>query len=338
MIKEKIKTGLLSFGMSGKIFHAPFVEEHTGFDLTAVVERSEKKAHKTYPGIISYSSVDDLLNDDEIELVVVNTPNNTHYEFALKALQQKKHVLVEKPFTVTSGEAEHLFREAAKNDCHVLPYHNRRFDSDFLSVKEVLESGKLGKPVEVYFRFERYKYTIGEKRFKEETVPGSGLQYDLGSHLLDGVISLFGIPEQWHKTLAKNRPGTQVDDYVHIHLEYPEGLQVFVTTSLLVLSQQPAFVLNGSRGTYTKWRTDVQEKQLLEGIFPGDSGFGTEDKGREGELTWLDDNDVKHTEKVLSAPASYSGIFEAAYQTIRNNKPYPVTKAQIIAQLKILEE
>ncbi len=338
MIKEKIKTGLLSFGMSGKIFHAPFVKAHPEFEPVAVVERLQKRAHKLYPGIKSYTSVDELLNDDEIELVIVNTPNNTHYEFALRALQKKKHVLVEKPFTTTSEEAVHLFREAAKNHCHVLPYHNRRYDSDFLSVKEVLESGKLGKPAEVYFRFERYKYTIGEKRFKEEAVPGSGLQYDLGSHLLDGVISLFGIPLRWHKTLAKNRPGTQVDDYVHIHLEYPGGLQVFVNTSLLVLSPQPAFVLNGSRGTYIKYRTDVQERQLLDGMLPGDSGFGVEDKGREGELTWLDDNDVKHTEKICSAPASYSGIFEAVYQTIRNNEPYPVTEPQIVAQLRILEE
>ncbi|WP_201741461.1 Gfo/Idh/MocA family oxidoreductase [Sinomicrobium soli] len=337
-MKNKIRTGLLSFGMSGKIFHAPFVRAHPEFELVAVVERSKKNAHTTYPGIKSYSSVDELLNDDDIELVVVNTPNNTHYEFALKALQHKKHVLVEKPFTTTSEEAGHLYREAAKNHCYVLPYHNRRYDSDFLSVKEVVDSGKLGKAIEVYFRFERYKYVIGEKRFKEENIPGSGLQYDLGSHLLDGVIALFGIPERWHKILGKYRPGSQVDDYVHIHLEYENGLQVFVKTSLLVLGPQPAFVINGTRGTYIKDRTDIQEKQLLEGMQPDDPGFGMEEEHREGTLTWLDDHDVKHTEKVAAAPASYLGIFEAVYQTIRNRKPYPVTEAQILAQLRILEE
>ncbi|SFW47523.1 Predicted dehydrogenase [Sinomicrobium oceani] len=336
-MKNKIRTGLLSFGMSGKIFHAPFVKAHPEFELVAVVERTQKRAHEYYPGIKSYASVAELLNDDEIDLVIVNTPNNTHYEFALQALRNKKHVLVEKPFTSTSEEAAHLFREAAKNHCHVLPYHNRRYDSDFLSVKKVLESEKTGQPVEVYFRFERYKYTIGEKRFKEEAIPGSGLQYDLGSHLLDGVISLFGIPRRWHKTLGAYRPGSEVDDYVHIHLEYENGLQVFVKTSLLVLSPQPAFVINGTRGTYVKDRTDVQEKQLLEGMQPGDPGFGVEEEHREGILTWLDDRDVKHTEKVAAAPASYLGIFEAVYQTLRHHKPYPVTEAQILAQLNILE-
>ncbi|MDD4921648.1 MAG: Gfo/Idh/MocA family oxidoreductase, partial [Bacteroidales bacterium] len=208
-----IKTGLLSFGMSGKIFHSPFLTVHDGFQLTAVVERSMKKAQAEYPNIKSYDSVNELLADPEIELVVVNTPNPTHYEYALNALQAGKHVLLEKPFTVNSAEAKQLFEEARKFNRHILPYQNRRFDSDYLSVREVLASGKLGRLVEMHIRFDRYRQTIGPKAAQETQVPGSGLMYNLGPHLLDAVIAIFGKPLHWRKTLGYFRKNTLVDDY-----------------------------------------------------------------------------------------------------------------------------
>ncbi len=198
-MKNTIKTGLLSFGMSGKIFHAPFLKEHCGFELTAVVERTKKKAYLTYPAIKSYNSVTELLADNKIELVVINTPNATHFEFASKAIQANKHVLVEKPFTVNSAQAKQLYREANKNGCCILPYQNRRYDSDFMSVKSIIESGRLGDLAEAHFRYDRYQYRIGSSVWKETAMAGSGIQYNLGSHLLDGVISLFGIPLKWSK-------------------------------------------------------------------------------------------------------------------------------------------
>jgi scyllo-inositol 2-dehydrogenase (NADP+) len=136
-MSDKIKTGLFAYGMSGKLFHSPFLETHDGFELSAVVERSTKQAQQKYPNLISYDSVDALLTDKNIELVVVNTPNSTHFEFALKAIHHNKHVLVEKPFTVTSSQAKKLFQEAEKNNRQLLTFQNRRYDSDFLSVKQV---------------------------------------------------------------------------------------------------------------------------------------------------------------------------------------------------------
>jgi scyllo-inositol 2-dehydrogenase (NADP+) len=337
-MKSSICTGLLSFGMSGKLFQAPFLAAHPGFELHAVVERSEKKAKDQYPAVLSYDSIEDIFADPSIELIVVNTPNYTHFDFAHRALQAGKHVLVEKPFTVTSKEAEILFAEARKNNLHILPYQNRRYDSDFLSVKEVLDQGKLGRLVEVHIRYDRYRYGIGPKVAKETPVPGSGLLYDLGPHMLDMVIALFGEPLEWSKTLGQYRPHTQVDDYAFIHLKYPENLQVYVTMSMLVADVQPAFTLHGTKGSYIKQRSDIQETQLLKSIMPDDPAFGIEDPKNDGLLTTVAEDGTKTQEKIPSVKSSYLNLFEAVYQTIRNGIAYPVTEDQILQQLAILEE
>jgi scyllo-inositol 2-dehydrogenase (NADP+) len=336
-MKNPIKTGVLSFGMSGRLFYCPFLMEHSGFELTAVVERTAKNAQNIYPIIKSYDSVDALLSDDSIELVIINTPNYTHFDFALKAIQANKHVLVEKPFTVTSAEAKTLFVEAKKRNCYVMPYQNRRFDSDFLSVKNVVESGKLGDLIEVYFRYDRYKYALNTNVSKESPVLGSGLLYNLGSHLLDAVIDLFGVPLSWKKTTEKNRPDSQIVDYAHIHLKYPKGLQVFLTASLLVADALPAFVLHGTNGSFIKERTDVQEVQLQAGMKPNNPLFGIEATNKEGILTTIS-NEIKKQEKIASQKSSYINIFEAAFQTIRNKKQFPITESQIVKQIEILED
>ena len=335
-MKNTIKTGILSYGMSGQLFHSPFVDAHEGFEFTAVVERSKKLANNKFPAIKSYDSVAPLLADDQIELVIVNTPNNTHFELALKALEAGKHVLVEKPFTVTPAQAKQLFEAAKKNNRHALPYQNRRYDSDFISVKKVLDSRTLGRLVEVHFRFDRYKYQIGTKVTKETPVPGSGLLFDLGPHLLDQVISLFGIPLNYTKTLGHFRPGTLVDDYAHIQLSYPNDLQVFVTASLLVVDTKPAFVLNGTKGSYVKYRTDIQEEQLMKGMSPKDPFYGIEVNNQEGVLTTITENGTKKIEAISAAKATYLAVFDAVYRTIREEKPYPITAEQVLKQLEIL--
>lgn len=332
-----IKTGILSFGMSGKVFHAPFLNLHPGFELTAVVERSEKNALHFYPDIRSYDSVDALLTDPEIELVVVTTPTPTHFDFALKALQAGKHVLLEKAFTITSEEAKILFRTAKERNLHILPYQNRRFDADFRSVRDVLDTGKLGKIVEAHVRFDRYRPEIGPKIFKETPIPGSGLMYDLGPHLLDQVISLFGNPLRWTKTLGHNRKKTQVDDFFHFHLEYPDGLQVFVTANMLVIDAQPAYVLHGSKGSYVKHRSDVQEKQLVAGMSPDNSLYGLEDARSEGVLSTVSRDGQVVRQQIELKQTTYMSLFDAVYQSIRFGEAYIIKEEQIVQQLKLLE-
>lgn len=335
-MNDTIKTGVLSFGMSGSLFHCPFLDVHSGFDLYAIVERTTKKAHVNYPNIKSYNTVDSLLKDSNIELVVVNTPSATHFEFALKAIKANKHVLVEKPFTVTSEEAKTLFKEAKKRNLFVMPFQNRRFDSDFLSVKNIVESKALGDLIEVHFRYDRYVPKIGANASKENPAPGNGLMYNLGSHLIDAAIALFGMPKDWKNTKEGFRANTQIDDYAHVHLKYPNGLQVFITASLLVADAQPSFILHGTKGSYIKNRTDVQEEQLKAGIKPNNPIFGIEKESSEGLLTTIS-NGIKKEEKIASKKSSYLNIFEAVYQTIKKQKPFVITEFEIIKQVEILE-
>jgi len=338
MGEQKIRTALLAYGMSGKIFHAPFLTNHKGFDLTGVLERNEKKAGKEIPGIRSFSSIEELLADDSIELIIVNTPNYTHFEFAQKALGAKKHVLLEKPFTVTSDEARTLFRLADSNQVQIMAYQNRRYDTDFVSVKNIIESKQLGKIAEVHFRFDRYRLSIGPKKGKETAVPGSGILYDLGPHLIDGAISLFGKPVQWHKSTGKFRPGTIVDDYAHIHLIYPGDLQVFLTMSMIVPSPLPAFVIHGTKGSYIKQRSDVQERDLLNGLSPSDAAYGKEEKEHAGKLTLVDDSNHLMEKKILQSGSTYMELFDSVYNAIRQQDIYPVSREEILLQLTILED
>ena len=338
MKRNPIRTGLLSFGMSGRLFQAPFLHHHPGFSFDGVTERHQKKVQGVYPGVKSYDSIRDLITNPDLELIIVNTPNNTHYEYALQSLMADKHVLIEKPLATSVAEAKELYDTAERMGLKVMAYQNRRWDSDFQSVKHIVGGNKLGKLVEAHFRFDRYKTSIEQKAFKEEPIPGSGLAYNLGPHLLDQVIALFGKPLRCYKTTTCNRISSKVDDYGFFHFIYPDNLNVYVYISLLVARPLPAYVLHGMKGSYIKDRTDIQEKQLDSGMSPFDDAYGLELSGSEGELTTVDAAGKKILERGPSLRGSYTGLFDAVYNQIRNNEPYPVTAEDIICQLEILEQ
>jgi scyllo-inositol 2-dehydrogenase (NADP+) len=334
-----IGAGLLAYGMSGKLFHAPFLTAHPGFTLRAVVERSQQRMAADYPSIISYPSAEALLADPSIELVVVNTPNDTHYDLSRQALLAGKHVLVEKPVATTVAEWQELSALAQQQGRQLLGYQNRRWDTDFGAVRRVVESGQLGQLIEVHFRFDRFRPALHTKVFKEDGRPGSGVLYDLGPHLLDQVISLFGRPLSFEKTVGCYRAGSQVDDFFIYQLRYPQGLHVWVTSSLLVADPGPAFILHGTQGSYKKDRTDPQETQLLAGTKPTEPTYGHELPGQEGRLTLAD---PANPGQVLlptpdeAAPANYLGLYEAVYQAIRNGQPYPIRQEELTWQLELL--
>lgn len=323
--------------MSGKVFHAPFVNAHSGFKLHAVTERNKKIAAADYPGVISYDTIEDLISDEAIELIIINTPNYTHYDYAAKSLRAGKHILVEKPFTATTAEAKELFELADSVGKKIFFYQNRRWDSDFTTVREVIQSGKLGKLSEVHFRYDRYRATIGPKTFKEEPMAASGLMYDLAPHLLDQAISIFGKPDSFYKILGKNRKDTKVDDYFSIHLSYPDSVNVFVHANLLLVDPLPAFVVNGSSGSLHKRRTDIQEEQLLKYMKLDNPVYGIEAEGSEGKLTLIDEEGNKSVQFLPSEKGNYLPLFEAVYQSIVNDAQYPVSRDQVLTQLEILE-
>ena len=338
-MSKPIISGLMAYGMSGRIFHAPFLSTNPGFTFKAIVERSEKKAAARYPDVISYNSIDELLADDEIELVVVNTPSNTHFDLTLRALNAGKHVLLEKPAAATSAEVKIMFDLARKKNLHLMLYQNRRYDSGFMLVKDVIESGRLGELIEVHMRFDRYKTALSPKLFKEKKEnPANGLVYDLGPHLIDNIIALFGKPLSFTKTTGIYREGSEVPDYFNYHLKYPNQLNVYLTAGLLLAEVLPGFAVYGTLGSLVKERCDTQEAQLDNGMMPTDPGFGIEPDGSDGKLIIMGLDNKRNIEYITPPKGNYNGLFDAVYHTIRNNALFPVTEEHVAWQLELLEK
>ena len=331
---QPIKTGILSYGMSGRVFHAPFLQVLENFHFDAVLERSKKIVNEKYPSIKSYSSLETLLGDGEIELIIVNTPNATHFNFAKQALQAGKHVVVEKPFTATVEEAEELIALAKANNRLLSVYHNRRYDSDFRTVKKVVEENWLGKLVEAEFHFDRYKEDLSPKLHKEMPGPGTGALYDLGSHIIDQALHLFGMPEAVFADIRIIRPTSQVDDYFEILLYYPT-MRVRLHSSYLVREPLPAYILHGANGSFIKAKTDGQEEALDRGIIPDGDDWGLEAESERGLL---------HTEKngeiikkyIPSQRGNYGDYYRAIYKAIREKGSVPVRAEEALAVIKII--
>lgn len=334
---QPIATALLAYGMSGKVFHAPFLHTHPGFELKAVWERNQAKAHLDYPQIESYPELTELLKDESLELVVVNTPNFTHFDLAQQALQAGKHVLIEKPVTSRSQEYLQLLDLAKSVNKQVFVYQNRRWSSDICAAKKQIESGKLGDIIEMHLRFDRYRPEIGPKGFKENPVPSSGIGYDLGAHLLDQAISIFGKPKLISKYKNSFRTHTQVDDYFQVHLQFQEKISVFITASLLVAEPQKGIVIHGTKGSFSKPFCDTQENQLIAGLLPTDPEYGKENPEDIGILCYYDEAGNKQCENVAGEIGDFNALFTAVYESIRLGKAYPIRDEEILWQLQILE-
>jgi predicted dehydrogenase len=332
---QAINTALLSFGMSGQVFHAPFIDVHTGFHLHSVWERSKNAAVKKYVAVKTYRTLEVLLEDGEIELVVVNTPNKTHYEFAKKALEHGKHVIVEKPFTVNVSEGEELIKLAKKKNKLLTVYQNRRYDSDYKTVKEVLEKGSLGNIVEAEFHYDRFKKELSAKQHKEIPEKGTGALYDLGSHLVDQALQLFGKPNAIFADIQKIRPHSQVDDYFELLLYY-DGLRVRLRSSYLVREALPGYVVHGDKGSFIKNKTDVQEKALVAGRKPGGEGWGTEPTTDWGLLHTEIDGQLTR-EHIPSITGNYTAFYDSVYNAIRSGAPPPILPQESMDVIRIIE-
>jgi scyllo-inositol 2-dehydrogenase (NADP+) len=336
-MQKPIVTALLAYGMSGKLFHAPFVNFHNGFTFKGVFEHNNKRVQIDYPDVKSYDTLQEVLDHPEIELVIVNTPSNLHVDHTRQALLAGKHVLVEKPFAPTVKEANDLFELGRKVERKIMVYQNRRFSSDFQVTKDIISSGRLGDIIEIHLRYDRYRAEIGPKAFKENPFPASGVVYDLAAHLLDQAICLLGRPESFRKVTGIYRDHSKVEDYGHIYLSYPGKKNVFITTSLLVADPLPGIVIHGSKGSFIKSFCDTQEDQLIAGMKPEHPDFGKEEDGKEGRLTTVNSLGEKKTELIPSTRGKYNDLFEAVYQNIRYDLDFPVKEEQVLIQLGILE-
>jgi predicted dehydrogenase len=333
-MNNKIRTALLSYGMSGKVFHAPFISLHPGLELAGAWERSKKLIQADYPGVTSYASMEDLLNDKNVELVVVNTPTYTHYEYAKKSLEAGKHTVVEKAFTATAAEAEELKAIAQKKGVKLSVFQNRRWDSDYKTVKKVVEDGLVGEVVEATFAYDRFNTALSYKAHKETPSPGSGIVKDLSPHLIDQALFLFGMPEKVFADVMITRPDSQVDDYLEILLYYKKH-RVRLHSGYYVREPVPSYVIYGRVGTFLKTRADVQETKLQAGEKPTKEGWAEPDNERGFLHTEKDGEVIK--EKLQTLPGNYYAYYDGVYEAIANNKEMPVTVDDGIRVMKVID-
>jgi len=321
--------------MSGKVFHGPLLKADGRFQVRKVYERTGEKSKADHPAAEVVRRYEALLEDPAIELVVVNTPNFLHFEQARQALEAGKHVVVEKPFTVTAGEAEQLADLAGRKGVVLTVFQNRRWDGDFLTVREVVGQGLLGKLVEYEAHYDRYRNYIEANTWKEETGPGSGILYNLGSHMIDQAMVLFGMPAAVTADLSTQRPGASIHDSYHVVLHYP-GFRVVLKSSYLVREQGPRYTLHGLDGSFLKWGLDPQEDALKAGRLPNEPGWGTEPEAWWGQLnTQLGALHV--TGKVETKPGAYPQFYRNVYAAIREGAPLAVTPAEAVGLIRVIE-
>lgn len=332
---KPINTALCSFGMSGWVFHAPFISIHPGFNLYAVWERTKKLAEEKYPGIKTFRTLEDMLADDNIELVIVNTPSVTHYEYAKQALIAGKHLVVEKPFTATVVQAEKLIELAKKNNVKLSVYQNRRYDSDFKTEKMVLDEGMLGKIIDAEIHYDRYTPELSYKAHKETPTAAVGSVYDLGAHLIDQALQFFEMPVAVSADIAINRPGSRVDDYFDIKLFYPAH-RVSLKSSYFVREALPGYIFHGTKGSFIKAKTDVQETDLLGGKKPGAADWGVEPESQRGLLHTERDGAVVK-EYITSLQGNYGEYYDGIYDALRNDKEVPVSADDGMKVIKVIE-
>lgn len=331
---QKIKTALLSYGMSGKVFHAPFLTSHAGFELTGSWERSNKLIQNDFHEVKSFAAIDELL-DDDVDLVVVNTPVETHYEYAKKVLLAGKHAIVEKAFTTTVAQAQELSALAKERGLKLAVFQNRRWDSDFKTVQKIISDEVLGEIVEAEFHFDRYNPLLSPKQHKETINSGSGILKDLGPHIIDQALCLFGLPHSVFADIRITREHSLVDDYIDVLLYYAT-FRVRLKAGFFVREANPAYVIHGKKGSFLKHRGDIQEDELKLGKKPNLTNWGTEPLEKEGLLhTEINGEIVKKTIPTLQG--NYYEFFDSVYNSIVNNAMEPVTAKDGVHVMQIIE-
>jgi scyllo-inositol 2-dehydrogenase (NADP+) len=334
-MQNPISTAVLSYGMSGRVFHCPFIHANSGFSLDAIVRRNNTEPISLYPKARILKSVEEVISDKLIELVIVNIPNKFHFEFALKALESGKHVVVEKPFTVASSEAVKLVHLAKEKKLFLTVFQNRRWDGDFLTVKKVIEEKRLGKVVEFEAHYDRFRNTVSTSTWKEEDGPASGNLYNLGSHMIDQALCLFGVPDFVDARTGVQRTGGKADDFYDIRLEY-KNLLVILKSSYLVREPGPRYIVHGEAGSFVKFGGDPQEQALMAGKIPGGEGWGMEHQVTWGKLNT--EMDGGHYEGPLETlRGNYMTFYNNVYDGIRNGAAPLVKHEESVALMIIIE-
>ncbi|WP_225318826.1 Gfo/Idh/MocA family oxidoreductase [Cellvibrio sp. KY-GH-1] len=267
-----LNVALCSYGMSGKVFHAPLITAEPRLNLHSILQRNEPTALVDYPQAKIVKSVDELINNPEIQLVVVNTPNEHHYPMTKAALLAGKHVVVEKPFTLSLSEGNELIALAQQKNLILSVFQNKRLESDHLDAQQVIQSGALGRIVEVEWHYDRYRTNITHKKWKEDNLPGSGTWFDLGIHMVDSMLCLFGKPNAVYADMRSLRRAEGSTDYFNVCFHY-DDVRVILRSSTYVSEKGATVAIHGDKGSFLKFGQDVQESQMMRGIIPGMAGW-----------------------------------------------------------------
>ncbi len=334
-MKGTIRVGLVGYGMASKRFHAPLIAAQEGLSLVAIASRDSAKVRADWPDVPVEASPEALYARDDIDLVVIPTPNATHYPLVSQALAAGKHVVVDKPFTVSVDEAEKLCLQAIEAKRLLSVFHNRRWDGDFLTVRNLIDSQALGRVVHFESHFDRYRPEI-PTRWRESPGPGAGLWFDLGSHLLDQALVLFGRPQSIWLDLAEQRDGAQVDDYFHAVLRYDQR-RVVLHAGTLVAAAGARFTVHGSRASYIKHGLDPQEDMLKRGDRLPTPHWGED--WRHGMLTigQVREGGQPELHEVPTLPGDYLAYYTGVRDAILGRAPLPVTAEAALEVMRLLE-
>lgn len=334
-----IRVGLVGFGMSGRVFHAPLISSVEGLELAAVVERHSDQAAERYPGIRTYRSLEDMLADGSLDLFVVATPNSSHFEVARKILNAGKHVVVDKPTAVCSGQIAELMTRAKATHSLLIPFHNRRWDSDFQTFSKLLNEGLPGCLVHFESTFDRWRPVSKARAWKEDPVNG-GLLLDIGTHLADQALQLFGLPTAVSADVTRERSGDGSNDSFTVRLRYG-SFSVTLSANVLSLLPRPRFHARGVAGNYSKWGLDPQEAALNKIVRIAGDDWGHEPQAAWGTLA-TDSDGRSFSRPVPSIPGDYrlfyAGVREAILgEAILGKSEPPVSALSAWRVARLLE-
>lgn len=334
-MEKIIQVALASFGMSGKVFHGPSLKVNQGFRVHSILERTKNQSLELFPEAKIVRSFDELLQQSEVDLVIINTPDQFHFDMCKQALNTGKHVVVEKPFTHTIEQADYLIDLAHQKNRILSVYQNRRWDGDFLTVKKILENGMLGRLVEFESHFDRYRNFIQANTWKETSDERNGVLFNLGSHMVDQILQLFGTPRTVTAHLDKLRKGSLVDDYYDLRFQY-EDFAAILKSSYLVREPGPRYSLHGTHGSFHKWGIDPQEELLKKGHLPNEDNWGQEPSDAWGTINteW---HGLHHQGKIETIPGDYKIFYENIYEAIALGKELAVKAEQSREVIQLLD-
>lgn len=327
-----IRVAVIGFGLAGRIFHAAVIAETPGLELAAIVQRHGDDAAKIYPGATICRSVEQMLRDHSIRLVVIATPSESHYDVACGCIRAGRNVLIDKPFTLSSDDARRLMKEAREQGVLVTAYQNRRWDGDFITLKQVLASGELGRVVSYESHFDRFRAAPRLDVWRESGGPGGGTLFDLGPHLIDQATTLFGDPESLWADVRIERDGAKSDDAFDVLLKF-DGVTALLRSTLTAVEPGPRFVVHTTRGSFVKWGLDPQEDALRAGAKFSDPGFGEESETRWGELHLVGEQ----PRKIKTARGDYRGIYANVRDAILGEAKLEVTPEQAWRTTRLIE-